>query len=307
MNNISEFKRGLEQSQLNSVAQFFNTEIGNIILTNFEKFKFNICIRNNYINVYWMGRSLLKYVPGSKDNYSIHYKYTDQFEKSLKDKESVYTKLEMINEDLINPETGWHLSELLKKPEILKNDPARRRTFSDQKEREELSRFFSFRRRKILLIDLFIKINNDENNDKKSGIINSAFINIQDKKPILKFCSFELDTKHSQFMKEDKPDDYEIKARMDDYANFLGTQKQNLITSYRNIAENCISLGLMSNRSEEELSCLKKFIKNPIVDTKPFLQVLGEKDRLERSRKGFNVWRVLEQLFGDHLFEPFGI
>lgn len=301
MNQSYKFKRGLENKQLTSATEFLTTEIGKVIANNFKHYKSNLCIRNNYINIYWMGRSLLKYVPGSTDNFSIHYKYTDQFQKSLSDNESVYTKLEMVNGDLINPETGWHLSELLKDPSILKDDPDRRRVFSDQKEREELSRLFSFKRKKILLLDLFIKINDDEYTDKKSGIINSAFINLQEENPILRFCNFELDKNHGQFMKEDKSQEYEIKKRMDNYSHFLDSQEPNLVKSYRHIVQNYISFGLITERSEDETNSLKAFIKNPIIDTKPLLWILGEKDRLENSRKGFNVLSELKKMFGDYL------
>lgn len=78
------FKRGLDSESLKAVTEFFNTGVGKQIKGAVDprgKSIFQACIRENYINIYWHGCSVLKYMPGAKTNkYLIHHKYIKNFD-----------------------------------------------------------------------------------------------------------------------------------------------------------------------------------------------------------------------------------
>lgn len=74
------FSRGLRNGSFDKVNRFFQSPVGRAIIdTQFEgQPAFQICLRDNYFNVYWRGCSVLKYSPIAPNNtFLIHPKYTE--------------------------------------------------------------------------------------------------------------------------------------------------------------------------------------------------------------------------------------
>ena len=74
------FYRGLRSGTFKEMDRFFHTPVGRAILeTKFQdKPVFQVCLRDNYLNVYWRGCSVLRYEPDARENtFIIHRKYTE--------------------------------------------------------------------------------------------------------------------------------------------------------------------------------------------------------------------------------------
>jgi hypothetical protein len=95
---MANFKRGLCSKTLPVVRDFFcNTDVGRKIKGMRD---LDICIRDNYINIYKEGCSLLKFSPNeSNREYEIHHNYISE---PVKGKKYVFLKLE--NGDLVRSE-----------------------------------------------------------------------------------------------------------------------------------------------------------------------------------------------------------
>ena len=101
LSNLQEFtifKRGLNQEALDGLGEFLRTPVGENLV---KSSKYQLCIRDNYVNFYKNGCSVLRYMPLEKKKFFIHKKYICA--DSEKDD---YLPLENVCDDCLEREIG---------------------------------------------------------------------------------------------------------------------------------------------------------------------------------------------------------
>lgn len=281
------FKRGLDTEVEKAAKAFFSSGIGkNIVDAKYsERPAFQVCIRDNYLNVYWHGCSVLKYEP-VPEQFSIHHSYVDV--SQLQGKSEHYVTLDFSGNDLRFGD--WSFFKKIIEPAYGGNIPCLEKYCPPKSEKSKLSNYIDCE--KPLLMDLEVAFARQNNRPEKkrsfvADRVDMAELIIEGNSPMLRLVEVKLAT-DPRLRSETKP---EIMNQMGFYREFLRSQKPKILSSYISIAQNYKALGLTHLDGE----MLKRFIERPAIHPEPHLLVLGTRDDL-RGRKSCH-WATLQELF----------
>jgi hypothetical protein len=296
------FFRGLNDFNLKKVIDFLKQDCHKQITGSLGKYQ--LCIRDNYINIYSDGCSLLKYCPGARKNIlMIHYKY-------LKNPTGTY------DED--KPYVSWPHEK-----KIDFNWLNFREKASKEKEKSAIAKYLHAQKDKgcFIMLDLEIAFTRRRDADEiKEEIkrelvadrIDMACIYLQNDNPILRLIEVKL-TDDDRLKSDQTAIPYvepKIIKQMQHYQNFIDSEKMNIKDSYQLIANNYLELikknvipynyfssvnGLMP------VDILQRFARNPEIDEKPNLLLLG-KNHLTKRYKCQDHWKKLQDLFKENEF-----
>jgi len=281
------FRRGLDTEVEKAAQAFFASGIGKKIVEakHGGRPAFQVCIRDNYLNVYWRGCSVLKYDP-LPEQFTIHHKYVGVDQPQGKNKR--YVPLDFSDNDLrfgdwsffgkvLEPSYGGHIHCLA--------------PYSDrQLEKSSLSTYID--REAPLLMDLEVAFarRNDQPDKKRFFVadrVDMIELVIQGNSPMLRLVEVKL-ASDPRLRSESDP---EIMTQMGYYREFLRSQKPEILASYLTIARNYKTLGITELGKE----MLNRFIERPELHSEPHLLVLGSREEL-RGRKSCH-WSTLLELF----------
>ncbi len=296
------FSRGISDERiLNKAKDFFSTEIGQKLINSKKDGKpvFNICIRDNYFNIYWNGCSVLKYSPNAtKNTYQIHKKYIFK-DANVEEKDYINLSPELKFEN-------WDFSDAIianaQNGEIpLVNDYVKG-------EKEDIKNYIL--RENPFLLDLEVaftrerSIRETENSklDFVADRIDMARIDLLPSgEPILRLVEVKR-AQDSRLRSEKIP---EIMDQMERYQTFIDSEIDNIKKSYRVVANNMLELGLDANMagigSKTAKDILQEFSQSPAVDERPHLLVIGEKQELSGN---VDHWQKLKELFAERYPAP---
>lgn len=274
----SAFKRGLSLDALQSVKALLDTEIGQRIK---EESKLNICIREDYVNIYCNGSSILKFTP-CIDRYEIHYKYTKE------PKSGNYLALNLECGDLVVG--NFSLSKLLISPECYIGDYV-------CGEKEHLARYLSSEKSPTI-IDLEVAYTCKQKGKNGRGYVAKRIDLAVIENNKLQLIEVKIDT--DSRLRSKKDGDQEILEQMKSYREFIASESANIIQSYKTIAQNIIDLDLvhkMGGTPKFTVDNLQAFIRNEeCLALEPVLLVV-ETGKSKIGRNGIDHWdRLLSQL-----------
>ena len=267
-----KFVRGLIDSRaFDAVRGFLSTEIGKIICDNAS---IQLCIRENYINVYYKGCSVLKYSPLETTNrYLIHDKYLDGGDRDT------YVSLDLAgNNDS-------------KKMLLLLSSLDKSLNKYIVGEKKHLASYISSAGQKPFLLDLevaFIRKRDQEEKAKSAGNrdyiadrIDMACIARIDNKATLQLVEVKIDT--DSRLRSSIQGGQEVLIQMKHYRSFIKDQEQNIQESYRMIADNYLKLNLLSKfpNASEALDMLQEFRVSGRVDLEPYLLIIRTKENMK--------------------------
>ena len=305
-----DFKRGLKEYALEDVRNFLSRGVGNRILNHEDML---ICIRNNYINVYLNGCSLLKYSPLATDDkkYLIHHKYMGL---DLGNK-GPYIPLEYDGNDLFYNGKSFTDRVIEKSTEELMS------YINKNGEKRYLAQYLKSSPRPFL-IDLEIAFTRErtaeeKKNGKKETVadrIDMAVLEEDNGRIILRMIEVKID--YDSRLKSQEEGKQEILKQMNNYKNeFLGKQYQNILDSYRLVADNYLQLGIAHKLNENNPEqVLKKFISNAnqsleslepkskpgddfALDMDPYLLVIITDDKNMKGRNNICHFKRLQNEF----------
>lgn len=295
----SDFHRGLDEGSLRGVIRLLKQEVHKQFRDDSKDYQ--ICIRNNYINIYANGCSLLKYAPNAtKNNLMVHYKYLADFHGDQFSDKNPYVSLPTNKRININPEkVGDHTSE-------------EKRQISDYLKASDNGNDF-------LLLDLEVAftrtLDKEEMERRKTqrylvaDRIDMACLYPGNGMPILKLVEVKL-TRDPRLKSDEKvnPDrEPEIMAQMKHYKHFIDTEKNNIIESYQAVARNYVEFimeGVLKTNYFSSIGIsnpkkvLKAFVEKPLIDDDPHLLILGP-DKLKKGKNDQDHWDRLKKLFSD--------
>lgn len=279
----SEFKRGLSSKTLPAVKAFLKTEIGQSLKNNNC---FQICIRDEYINVYYNGCSILKFTP-STDKYEIHHKYTKE------PKSKLYIGLEQKGNDRIV--NNFSLNDLIKKPDSYVGP-----YFCGEK--KYLAQYLKSDQAPAI-IDLEVAYTCRTATTKKRDFVAKRIDLAVVENSKLRLIEVKIDT--DSRLRSEIDGDQEILDQMKSYCEFIKNETPNIISSYKAIAQNIIDLDLvhkMGGTPKFTIDNLSAFIaNNDCFDPDPELLVV-ETGKSKIGRNDVNHWsRLLSQ------FEKLGV
>lgn len=311
---MKNFKRGLrDKVVIDGVIEFLNLDLGKKILRDET---IQICIRNNYINIYKNGCSILKFNPrATKNKYLIHNAYFG----IIKSGNSDYTNLTDDNNDLITP-CGQSFAK-----KILSGQSEEFKIYvNEDGEKSSISKYVQANN--PFLIDLEVGYARERTKEEREGKkrafvadrIDMAILDndLIDGSPILRFVEVKLDT--DDRLKSDdgkrRPGEVrlpEILTQMSRYKKFILSQKEHIIDSYSTIAQNYIDMGIASRLGNcgkygatEALELFIEKVKNvpsKALDLNPHLLIL-KKDPY-KDGMGEHINR-LNQLFANDYPSP---
>lgn len=292
-----KFKRGLDQKWLDSVKVFLDSGPGQLM----AKYKdskghsYQICIRDNYLNIYWKGCSIVKYNPRARNIfYETHMKY-------LGHKSNSYAKLEMRDNDL-----RYKQVSLMK--DIL-TDPDKAVEGYVVGEKAATIGYIRNMNPRPFLLDLEIAFRRERDSGEitetgrkyVSDRIDVAEIIIMDGKPLLRLVEIKLDSDSRIRAMNQRP---EVLKQMKRYKDFIQREKTAIRDSYRAIAGNYIELDLthkfptLNRINAKEI--LEDFSKCGEICDDPLLLVIGTKENM-RAQKNVGInnhWDVLVRELG---------
>jgi len=324
-----QFYRGLSgdikdaNSALGKVSMFLKSPLGKFFL---EKesgvYSYQICIRDNYINIYWNGCSVLKYRPLAKKNiYSVHYKYVigenlREENMAIDISNNPYVRFVATDnfEDLIlenHPNLSYKNDVLDKVEEKIRDENHVRG------EKQNLADYLKEERDDIFLLDLEVAFTRERKMDEKMDI---AKRNKKDVNKVRNFVADRLDMAQLEAVgdryklrlvevkrvmdprvrkSEGNP---EVASQMAKYEDFVKTEKSNIVKSYKRMAENYKDLELHRMfpilKGKTPSYVLDKFIEYPGVFEQPHLLLIGPEAQITNELKGnqyrdhFEVLRV---------------
>lgn len=311
-----KFNRGIRNGQTIEVAKsFFCSPLGRKIMEGSQKSTrpFQICIRDNYFNIYWNGCSVMKFIPGARKNkYTIHHKYVHG-----KGGENAYLSMDQDRESQLNDltienHTGWSFYGDIVEPAINGCEVPVLKEYVDKsdgnrlKEKALLKLYLESDERPFL-IDLevaFFRMN--EENKPVADRIDMAEI-VYDEKgtPVLRLVEVKAsdDSRlRAQVPIALKESPKKIMYQMNLYQNFLNNEMTSIVESYRRIASNMLELGFdhymkgLGDRSATDV--LQDFFERGVVDPKPHLLVLySEQDRYVEDAHFQRLKEVIAQKY----------
>ena len=294
------FSRGLGNEALEQVITFLNQDRHKQIKDNLGKYQ--LCIRNDYINIYSDGCSLIKYCPNAKKNMlMVHYKYLDSQGNNRSEK-SPYISLDVGKEVSFTPER-------------IKSDYA-------SGEKKEIAKYLEAQKNigGFLLLDLevaFIRERDAQEITKRKFVadrIDMACIYLKDREPILRLIEVKL-TNDARLKSDQAVNPYkepEIMTQMEHYLTFINREKNKIRDSYKKIAQNYLELikqeiipknYFSSIDGLSPIEILQGFANNPQIEAKPYLLLLVKTD-LKRGRNKQNHWKKLLELFDNKYPKP---
>lgn len=295
-----EFTRGINNKRaLERAESFFSSSLGKKLLSGRADGynPFQICIRNNYFNIYWNGCSVLNFRPNAtKNTYTIHDKYVHG-----KNGSSSYLALDPREEMVVNDLTtstckGWSFFNNIIEPLIkgenvsLLDEYASKGTDDNPTEKSLLKSYLESDDRPFLM-DLevaFSRIGQSKAGNPKpvADRIDMAEVVYDDNNtPILKLVEVKA-SDDSRLRANDlnvlTEHPKKIVYQMNLYQNFIDTEESRIEMSYRVVAKNMLKFGFdkfmrgLGDKSATEV--LNDFAERGIVDSRPHLLVLAEKE-----------------------------
>jgi hypothetical protein len=312
------FRRGIRrQGAINKAIAFFETPVGRRIV---EDKTLQICIRDNYLNVYKNGCSILKFKPMAiKHIYSIHKAY---FEIPYV-KGAEYISLEETNDDLVTKCGKSFTDQILNmQSESLKNYL----NVTGEKDDEKKCISDYLQQETPLLLDLEVGYSRKRDEDEMVGKvrefvadrIDMAVLDLNGGTPKLRMIEVKLES-DTRIKSDDgtiRPNEDrkpEILDQLKKYSDFLSSQNKNIIESYLIVAKNYIDMGIagrlwnVDKVSAERI--LNEFIynlqNNPsnAIDLSPHLLIIDTEPgkKTDLKNKHFNR---LKELIGDKYPQP---
>ena len=320
------FIRGIYKTPILKLSSdFFTSAMGREIIHSKldNEPVFQVCIRENYFNVYWNGCSVLKFKPNGWDKkYLIHYKYIGGKEPGWKNewvkKNDPYIALTMDeNGDLVFPaEKNWSFKKNIihqaKSGQITHVDDY---THSGSSPGEKVLLNMYLKKFKPLLMDLEVafarKRDPDEIESSKThrpfvaDRMDFAEIEYTDgAAPKLKLIEVKkvADSRLSS-IPENNP---EVLTQMSHYMAFITNSHEMILQSYKQVAKNMVELGIVDNKmtcdNNSVKDILKEFRVSGELDENPHLLVLGtEKDFSNKTRRGH--LKRLTKLFAERNYQ----
>ena len=273
MADLREFKRGLDEESLSAVDKFFASSIGQAIKNASD---INICIRDNYINVYWHGCSILKYAPLAKSNrFLIHKKYLPSQQGIALNANYANMTLNSDESDLVCDACGFkYRASIIEKP----NSNLLGYVESDG-EKKALTTFLRDHREEFFLLDLeiaFSRMSNSKKGEERpvANRVDMVLIDACGSVPQLQLVEVKLDT-DPRLRSTKTP---EIVDQMERYKAFLSKSGRAIRDSYRQVSGNYLSLGLehMVQPSADSARVLKEFCTQGKLDPIPYLLIIPQ-------------------------------
>lgn len=291
-NMLRTFKRGIRDTQtLEAAKSFFCSPLGQLILNgnSNNRSPFQICIRDNYFNVYWNGCSVMKYRPKATHNeFTIHHKY-------IHGKEGKKDYLNMLPQrdtnvcDLkTNTDYAWSFRKNIVELAIngchvpVLSEYVDSSKGNMQKEKALLKRYIESSE-SFLLIDLEVAFSRlNENNKHAAHRIDMAEIDYDDNNtPTLRLVEVKASSDNrlrAQLKSALMEHSDKIMYQMNIYQNFLNNEIAGITESYRLIASNMLELGfdrhMKGTAGKSATEVLQDFAARGIVDPQPHLLVL---------------------------------
>lgn len=244
--DVKVFERGITNSKANdSCKKFFRSPLGKQLIAHPD---LNICIRENYINIYCNGNNILKFKPNARINtFLIHRKYAGET------KTSDYIKLDYSENDFYNITDLTYKKKWSLKKNLLENPSELKRLFSDRVgEKTATDKYL--KKKNPYLLDLEIAFSRevtDSDRNKKhykkdiiADRIDMLTINTT-KIPKLIFTEIKL-AKNPELRSETKPD---ILDQIDRYTDFIKNSRKQIRKSYRTVAENILDYNIFNNNN----------------------------------------------------------
>ena len=296
------FCRGLNGKSFEQTKIFFNSKLGQEIKNARygDQPAFNICIRDNYVNIYWRGCSVLKYCPNAtKNKFLIHYKYVN--EAHYRSKEKTYIRLVSKGNDLIDEDASWSFRDnIVTAASKGRIEAVDKYTIGEKK---KLASYLNCT--PLFLVDLEIAFTRKSTKKGKyvADRIDMARLDYKNSVPTLQLVEIKIDSDsrlRSTFNKNSIGDNPpEIMTEMRHYLEFLNNEKHQIDASYKKIANNYIDLGLtdgmmnLYDHNAEEV--LSDFHKRGKIDSMPYLIIIGEMANMKTKRG--NHFQRLQELF----------
>lgn len=282
MTDLRKFRRGLGDEAQALVAEFFATAIGKALK---DAEDINICIRDNYINMYWHGCSILKYAPFAKANrFLIHKKYLPT-EPNI-DSKATYASLSINADgsDLSCGDCGFQFRRSI----IEEPNPNLLKYVEKDGEKKALSALLKAHRNELFLLDLEVAFSRQSEQKEERPVADRAdlaFIDTSGPMPRLQLVEVKLDT-DARLRSEKAP---KIIDQMRRYKEFISRSREEILSSYRQVADNYISLNLehMVQPSEDSAKVLKDFRAQGEIDPTPYLLIIPHnEERIDKSMLG---------------------
>jgi hypothetical protein len=271
----SEFRRGLSSASIEKVDSFLKTDVGKHFK---EEERFQICIRDEYINIYYHGCSILKYEP--KNNaYSIHAKYLGI------STENTYIKLTHQGNDLVLDNIS--LNEIAKTPDKFLGKYIRG-------EKCHLSEYLSVI--SPLLLDLEVAFTRERpvvsGSNERKYVADRIDLAVMSPDLILNLIEVKIDTDGR--LRSEIDGMQKVLTQMGYYQDFINLEGPAIISSYKQIAQNYIDLDL-SRKVGTTNAVLSEFIKYGSLASDPKLLII-ETGKSRIGKNQINHWeRLLAQ------------
>jgi hypothetical protein len=311
------FVRGIEQKNiLNKAADFFNCPMGRELIE--ARYKhlpvFDICVRENYFNVYWKGCSVLEFNPNARNTdrrFRIHYKYINGEKPEWEDQwvkpKDPYVGLTLNDAGALTfePEKGWSF-----RTQIIENAKAgsipyvKEYTRSKKQPGEKVLLNRYIQKNRPLLIDLEVAFSRrrtpkeiEQSKTKRPFVadrIDLAEIDFSNPaKPVLKMIEAKR-ARDSRLASRGEP---EVIAQMVNYQNFIDTSYEDILKSYQRVARNMLELGIVENRSADGCDSVKvveAFAERTLYE-KPQLLILKPiktEQMTSTCLMTYSIWRI---------------
>ncbi|MGC2422788.1 MAG: hypothetical protein WA666_00315 [Nitrospirota bacterium] len=314
MSKPKPFIRGITEEYISDVHSLINSDLfiknGDKILKGGD---FQLCIRDNYINIYCKGCSVLKFSPKERRSYEIHKEYAKNGKTDFAAKHKTNVYLEEIKEgnslkDLMQKETGFSMKGLLA-------DPANKRyigpyvkgTNSSKKgEKNLLSEYLKSENPFLLDLEVAysrkrtVKEMENKTRDTVADRIDMARIVMDNHAPVLQLV--EVKTATDSRVRSNPEKEPEVVKQMRGYREFIKAQRSNILKSYATIAANYLSFALTDDfptlDETNAIAILEKFSEAPILDEHPHLLIIGSRKQM-MGKMGVDHYERLKDLLSD--------
>jgi len=286
------FKRGIDEKYQKKAQEFWESKIGKEIIAcdNKNRKQFQVCIRDNYFNVYWQGCSVLKYtLNATVRTYMIHHKYVGV---KTCNKSDPYVNIVKRSDDLIYLENNWSFRENILIPaqengyiSCVADYVGKVKGNNFKGEKKGLADYLN--QEKPCWLDLEIAFSREKEPEKikrrKTIADRIDLVRIvieKDNIPTLQLVEVKLATDGRLKKKKGDP---EIFYQMKRYKrDLIDKQKGNLLESYKKVAENMLDYNLIHNKA----NWVERFITEGRIDDQPYLLVLGDISGLKKGKWG---------------------